>query len=377
MKLAVISHTEHYISPDGQIVGWGPTIRELNHLTTIFEEIWHVAVLHDGTAPPSSIPYSSEKIHFVALKPFGGERLKDKFGILFKAPSIIATVAKTLKKVDCWQFRAPTGIGVFLIPYLVGFVTKPGWFKYAGNWMHQNPPLGYWWQRFWLENLQKRKVTINGTWPRQLAHCLTFENPCLTEEELQDGLQVLLSKNYAPPFSLCFVGRLEDSKGVDIILEFLKHLPPELLKEVHLVGDGVKRAEYESLATAMPHKFIFHGFLPLASIIDIYKISHFFIFPSKGEGFPKVIAEAMNYGCIPIVSDISSIPQYIKNKKNGFLISNENIKNIESFFSSDTIPFYFPEDQLCIIAKEGQKTTKIFTFSYYINRIRKEILNDY
>ena len=45
------------------------------------------------------------------------------------------------------------------------------------------------------------------------------------------------------------------------------------------------------------------------------------VLPSYSEGFPKVIAEAMNFGCIPIVSDISCIRQYIINGKNGFLIN--------------------------------------------------------
>ncbi|RMH12405.1 MAG: capsular biosynthesis protein, partial [Gammaproteobacteria bacterium] len=53
MKLAIISHTEHYLR-NGQIVGWGPTITEINHLTEIFEEIWHVAVFKEEPAPPSA-----------------------------------------------------------------------------------------------------------------------------------------------------------------------------------------------------------------------------------------------------------------------------------------------------------------------------------
>ena len=43
MKLAIISHTEHYPNQDGDIVGWGPTITEINHLLDRFEEIYHVA----------------------------------------------------------------------------------------------------------------------------------------------------------------------------------------------------------------------------------------------------------------------------------------------------------------------------------------------
>ena len=115
MKLAIISHTEHYLK-DGNIVGWGPTVAEVNHLSSMFEEIWHIAVFHEKEAPSSALPYETNRIHFVPLKASGGPRLNDKLGVLFKAPSVLSTVSRILKKVDYWQFRAPTGIGVYLIP---------------------------------------------------------------------------------------------------------------------------------------------------------------------------------------------------------------------------------------------------------------------
>src|SRR5690606_41847313 len=66
--------------------------------------------------------------------------------------------------------------------YLTLFCHKKGWYKYAGNWNQKKPPLGYALQR-WMLKHQKRKVTINGSWPKQPKHCITFENPCLTEKE--------------------------------------------------------------------------------------------------------------------------------------------------------------------------------------------------
>ncbi len=82
MKLAVISHTEHFYNKDGILVGWGPTVTELNHLLTVFEEIYHIAVLCDVAAPKSAISYCSDKIHFIPLKKVGGKGLKNKFDIL-------------------------------------------------------------------------------------------------------------------------------------------------------------------------------------------------------------------------------------------------------------------------------------------------------
>ena len=43
LKLLVISHTPHYTDQDGRVVGWGPTLRELNYLTDLFEHVYHIA----------------------------------------------------------------------------------------------------------------------------------------------------------------------------------------------------------------------------------------------------------------------------------------------------------------------------------------------
>ena len=369
MKLAVISHTEHYRTPDGHIVGWGPTVRELNHLLELFEEIWHIAVLHEGPAPPSALPYLSDKIHFVPLRPFGGPRLIDKLGILWQAPAVIRTVRQTLKKVDWWQFRAPTGIGVLLIPYLSWFVRKPGWFKYAGNWAQENPPPGYRWQRFWLARLQKRKVTINGRWPGQPEHCLSFENPCLDEEERRKGAEIIARKDYSGPLEACFVGRLEDAKGVGRILEAFQ--VPEVaahFSRLHLVGDGPKRKEYEALAKTLPVPVIFHGFLSRDKVAEVMGTCHLFLLPSDSEGFPKVVAEAANYGCTPLVSNVSSIPHYIDDT-NGYLwdIGNATFTGfLKQALSTKTT--------LLPKAKQAYQLAEQFTFDRFVTRIKRELL---
>jgi glycosyltransferase involved in cell wall biosynthesis len=71
-----------------------------------------------------------------------------------------------------------------------------------------------------------------------------------------------------------------------------------------------------------------HGSLSKTEVQEIYKNSQFILVPSKNEGFPKVIGEAMNFGCVPIVSDVSCISQYVKNDYNGFLIQTNTIENL-------------------------------------------------
>ena len=46
-QLTIISHTEHYKTPEGHIVGLGATVTEINQLLEIFDTIVHVAVLYE------------------------------------------------------------------------------------------------------------------------------------------------------------------------------------------------------------------------------------------------------------------------------------------------------------------------------------------
>ena len=185
-KLCIISHTEHYYTASGELVGLASTVMEINHLTALFDEIVHVAVLHPEIAPNNTMPYFSERIKFVALAPTGGKGILQKLKVLFRAPKILSTIQDVLKSCDVFQFRAPTGMGVFVLPYLIYISKKRGWYKYAGNWKQPNAPWSYRWQR-WLLVKQSQWVTINGVWPDQPAHCLSFENPCLTDNEYKEG----------------------------------------------------------------------------------------------------------------------------------------------------------------------------------------------
>ncbi len=373
MKLVIISHTEHYQTPDGSIVGWGPTISELNQLTKVFDEITHVAMLQKGKAPLSALPYTSNKIKFVPLPPLGGKNIGSKLKLLINSPKVISIVNKEIKNADFFQLRTPTGIGVFLIPYLTFFVKTKGWYKYAGNWKQQNSPLGYRLQRLMLKK-QNRPVTINGKWENQSKHCITFENPCLTNAEYKLGEAIIKNKNYTTPFSFCFVGRLEKPKGVERIIKAFSGLPETIKKQIaqiDFVGNGEELNYFKELANKSGLNMNFVGFQPRHKVFELYKKSHFFLLPTTAsEGFPKVIAEAMNFGCIPVVSNVSSIGQYVTDE-NGFIC---NPVTEEKLQDSILKIIKLPESELKEKAEKGRSVSKSFTFENYNYRILKEVI---
>jgi glycosyltransferase involved in cell wall biosynthesis len=345
-------------------------VNEINHLLEVFEKIYHVAMFYEGEPPASTMAYTDERIVLVPLKPSGGQSFLNKLHSMWQAPSVIRKVSKTLKQVDCFQLRAPTGIGVYLIPYLTLFSKTKGWYKYAGNWNQKTPPLGYRIQRFMLK-LQKRPVTINGQWERQPEHCISFENPCLSLADLELGKDVVRTKTFEGPLTFCFVGRLEGAKGVQFIIKafgMLSDSEKQRVHQVHFVGNGQEAEHFKALAKRIPKiSFVFHGFLSREAVFKIYKDSHIFMLPSMAsEGFPKVIAEAMNFGCVPLVSEVSAISQYI-NAENGYVLSEVTVANLAMELKN--IINLQPVAYRSLIETHTNFIHK-FSFEYYNTRIK-------
>ncbi len=375
MKLAIISHTEHYIDKNGAIVGWGPTVREINYLATHFDKIYHVACLHEGTPPPSSMGYLGDNIEFVPIPPSGGNTFRAKLSVLRTMPAVIRAVNSVISQVDYFQVRLPTGMGNYLLPWLMFKKPKARfWVKYAGNWAQENPPRGYAFQRWFLKkNFLNCRVTINGNWPNQPPHVASFENPCLTEEERIEGARTTELKNFEGKLDFVFVGQLIESKGVGRIIEaFMQIEDNSRIGLIHFIGDGPERKRYEKLAVEAKLNCRFYGFLPKEEVNKVLTLSHVIILPSESEGFPKAVAEGANFGCIPIVTNISSIPQYIENNRTGFILPNLKTKSLTSAILNLCS---LSPDLIKDIAINAHVSVQNFTYSHYYRKIITKIIS--
>src|SRR5690606_11669235 len=81
-----------------------------------------------------------------------------------------------------------------------------------------------------------------------------------------------------------------------------------------------------------------HGNQSRDCIKESLKKSHFLVLPSKSEGWPKAVAEAMFFGVIPIASPVSCIPDMLDNGRRGILIEpdlEEAVKVIHASLTKD------------------------------------------
>jgi glycosyltransferase involved in cell wall biosynthesis len=322
-RLLVVSHTPHHQGAAG-VVGWGATVREIDHLAREFGQVHHIAVLHSGPAPASAIRHESPGVTLIPVRPAGGKGLLAKLGILTAVPAFVRLVLAQLRWADVIHVRAPANLSLVAM-FLLAFVRNPRvrWVKYAGNWKrYEGEPLSYKLQRWWLRRgFARSLVTVNGTWAGDPSHVRPFRNPCLTEDELRVGRITAGQKKLEDPMVLLFVGRLEEAKGSTRAVEILRRLRAEGIDaRLELVGDGPLRARLEAMARAgdLAEVLTLHGWLPRSEINAIYARAHFLLLPSTcSEGWPKVLSEGMAFGAVPVASSISSIPQVLREFETG------------------------------------------------------------
>jgi len=365
-SLAIISHTEHYVI-NNQVVGWEPTVREINYLAGKIDEIYHIAPLHSGYTKKPNMPYASN-ITFVALKPSGGNSFIKKINIIYHLPYNLFKIMKIIKKVKWIHVRLPMNLGIFLIPLLYLYKKKYKWVKYAGNWKQINIPLTYSIQRWLLnKNIQKSFVTINGEWKGQKQHLLSFNNPCMTNKELIYANEIAKEKSFFEKLTFCFVGRFDNNKGINRVVSVLELIErKEWVADIYIVGEGT-----EKIQKLDSEKIKWCGWLPRKKINAIYEKAHIIILPTLSEGFPKVLSEAASYGCVPIVSDIAPINQFIVNNTNGLLLDKPYIVSLEKIVRDLDEKRRVLND----LSASVVKLSKYFTYNYYYDQLNSKILN--
>ncbi len=372
-RLLIISNMAHHYR-DGILVGHGSTAREISQLPQLCDEVVHIGCLHEDAAPSSDLPYNSDRIRFIPLPPAGGSRWLDKLAILRRAPQYVSTILRELSKADYVHVRCPANIpllALFVLMFARHPAPKHRWVKYAGNWKpHGREALSYTLQRWLLRSgLTRGQVTVNGEWPGEPAHVYTFFNPCLTDQECEEGARIADNKQLSSPMRLLFVGTLNKAKGVERLLEIMVQLRHSGLQAyLDVIGDGAARLGYLQSVTELgiSGMVTFHGALPRTELGRFYANAHCLLLPtSSSEGWPKVISEGMAYGVVPIAGNVSSISQYLRRFGTGRVFAPDDISSF-----ADAVLWYAQSPHAWAQeAQRGVLAAKYFTYSAYLDAV--------
>jgi glycosyltransferase involved in cell wall biosynthesis len=371
-RLLVVSHTAHH-AENGEVRGWGPTVREIDRLANLFDELVHVAPLHPGPAPAGALPYESRNVRLVPVRPSGGTTLLSKLSLFGAWAGYARVILRELRRCDTVHVRCPSNIGLLTL-FLLAMRRSPRlrWIKYAGNW---NPEGGesasYTLQRWLLRRgIPRAIVTVNGNWPQQPAHVRAFLNPCLTEKELREGAAVGTSKDLRTPLRLLFVGRVDEAKGCGRAVEILASLRQlGVDARLDVVGEGPTRAAMTSRAVkaGLGDGIRWLGVLPRPELNRLYGEAHILLLPSlSSEGWPKVLSEAMAYGAVPVTSTVSSIPEYLEKFRSG-----RALDPLDRKAYVETIAAYVREpERWRVESRRAIEAASRFSYDNYLRAVR-------
>ncbi len=128
-------------------------------------------------------------------------------------------------------------------------------------------------------------------------------------------------------FTFVYIGRLIYQKGVDILLRAFASVKNGKLL---VVGDGVERDSLVKLSKELKitDRVKFLGIRK--DIPEILSYADCFILPSRYEGLPMVLLEAVASHKIIIISDFESATEVINNGENGLIVIKNNVVQLAS-----------------------------------------------
>ena len=118
-----------------------------------------------------------------------------------------------------------------------------------------------------------------------------------------------------PPYRLITIGTLDQMyKGIDVLIQALSICVRHSCQvTLEIVGDGRLRSEYEHLTQVLNlgRKVIFRGHLSTADVFKALDESDLFVLPSRQEGLPRALIEAMARGKPVLASSVGGIPDLV------------------------------------------------------------------
>ncbi|EDP94509.1 glycosyltransferase [Kordia algicida OT-1] len=329
MNFLIVTHVLH-AKKEADYFAYAPYVKEMNLWLKYVDKVTIVApLLAEKEIRPIDIAYKHDNIDFRSIPAFNLLSLKSSLKTLLVLPIIFFKIIGAMRKADHIHLRCPGNIGLIGCVAQIFFPSKTKTAKYAGNWdPNSKQPFSYRLQKRILSNTfltKNMNVLVYGDWKNQTKNIKSF----FTATYRNSDKRAVVQRNLNETITFSFIGSLSSGKRPLLTIQIVEELHKRNYNvRLDIYGDGAKRKELENyIAQNQLQKYItLHGNVTAEIVKEVHKTAHFMMLPSKSEGWPKVVAEAMFWGSLPIVTKISCVPYMLDEGNRGILIE----PNVES-----------------------------------------------
>ena len=184
--------------------------------------------------------------------------------------------------------------------------------------------------------------------------------------------------NYLPSFEprsenrILFVGRVTGEKQIDVLLQAIVLLAPELNVQVEIVGGGDQKRNLEHLTDTLGirDRVTFTGYVTDEELRAAYSRATVFAMPSVAELQSIVTMEAMASGLPIVAADAMALPHLVHDKRNGYLFEPGNAQDLADKLttvltaSPDELVALKRESLTLILAHDINRTLNTFECLY-------------
>ncbi|ESU23908.1 glycosyl transferase, group 1 family protein [Flavobacterium saliperosum S13] len=351
--------------------GWkayGPYVKEMELWAKYADEmqfccpVWET----DRGLLISEIPFDTLKP--IPLREFDIKSVKQGIKAVYAALLNFWIIIKAMRNANHIHLRCPGNIGLLGCLVQILFPNTPKTAKYAGNWdPNAKQPLSYRIQKWILSNTfltRNMQVLVYGEWEGSSKNIKPFFTASYKESD-KHGVVI---RKMQETIRFLFVGTLTEGKrplyAVQLV-EQLLHLG--YLVHLDLYGEGKERSVLVDYIqnNELRDFILLHGNQPAETVQKAYQESHFLLLPSKSEGWPKVVAEAMFWGCVPVASSVSCVPTMLDKGNRGVVLAmviNEDCAKLKDFIDDN--------EKYQIVAEKGMQWSRKYTLDYFETEIK-------
>lgn len=145
-------------------------------------------------------------------------------------------------------------------------------------------------------------------------------------------------------YDIVSISRIDNNKNLQLLIRALAVLKNRFQLKVAIAGDGDQLENVKKLSVGIGVRDMidFLGYIDNSEKIPLLKNSRVFVSCSKGEGFPVSLLEAMDCGCVPVVSNVGDIVDVVNDGYNGFVFDDTEkedvlVKKLKVLFDDNSL----------------------------------------